>query len=115
MRNLKRSEFNQPVIVNKITGQAKQPDGTIKNTFGLRFRTSFANITIDKSLQQYKEGVSEKDTYYRLKYEYAADRVISITDQILWNGKVLKPIGDCVADNEGNKKIFVQKIKYTSV
>lgn len=107
------SDFNQRIEVKKLV-TIKNPDGTTTKSYLTRFETSFANIKPISSNQGYKEGVSEKETYYMLTYAYHPIRFIAITDQIYWGGKVLKPVGDCSVDEAGSKKYFIQKIKHTS-
>lgn len=107
------SEFNQPLEVKQLV-TVKNPDGTTTKSYSTRFLTLFANISVLSSNQGYKEGVSEKDTYYLLTYAYHPTRFIAITDQVHWMGKLLKPVGDTVINEFGKKKYFSQKLKHTS-
>lgn len=109
----KISELNQAIEVKKLE-TVKNTDGTTTKSYLTRFATSFANIKAISSNQGYKEGVSEKDTYYLLTYAYHPTRFIAITDQVHWGGKLLKPVGDCSTDDFGEKKYFSQKLKHTS-
>jgi len=99
----------------RLLTEATLPDGSTQKYYNtVRFVTSFANIKAISSHQGYSEGVSEKDTYYLISYAYQADRAINISDRILWGDKILKPVGDCIITDFGDKRVYQQKAKYSA-
>lgn len=114
MATRKISKLNQFITVNLRTG-VKQPDGSIKNNWNTERFSTRADIIRKSTQQGYENGVSEADTYYMITYRHHPDRIIQITDQIHWNGKLLKPVGNCEVINEGTKTYLSQRAKHTSV
>lgn len=109
----KISEFNQQIAVTSKS-KARQADGTYAVTTVPKFTTPFAKITPINSAQFFTEGMSEKDSYYWVSVIYDSGRYINMGDAITWNGKTLKPVGDCQVEAIGDKRVIKQKVKHTS-
>lgn len=105
------SELNQAIEVKQLV-ETGLPDGNTQKSWQPKFTTPFVRVEAISNTQGFTNGVSEKEAYYELVYRYHPDRVIAISDKILWGGKELWPVGDCVVNDFGNKRFLVQKVKY---
>lgn len=114
VQKLKISNLNQKIDV-RLRTTVRQPDGSTKSNWDVSRFNTVANITSISSQQGYKEMVSEKETYYKVIFRFHPDRYIQISDQIWWGDKILKPVGDCTPQDFGDKRVFVQKCKFSAV
>ena len=108
----KISLYNQRIEVKKLTETVLEDGNTMKDWSATRFVTDFANIENVSSVQFYANGMSAKETLYRLTFHYSAEREIVLSDKILWGGKTLLPVGGCEVEDLGNKKFFKQLVKH---
>lgn len=107
------SDLSQKIAVQTLT-EVTNSDGSTTKSFTNRFNT-VALIQVQNTSQAYAGGMDEKDTLYNIYYRYHSTRFINITDRIVWNGKILKPVGDCVANDFGDKRFFKQMAKHSVI
>lgn len=109
---IKISDLNQSVAIERMV-EVDTPDGNTDKNYVPRF-TALANIKASNTSQAWANGMDEKDTLYTMLINYSPDRVIDITDRIIWSGKILKPVGDATIGDYGNKRFIKQIIKHSA-